>query len=263
MSTNPREHGLIRRVAGDVLRLVGATGLAQVVAFATSPLITRLYNPEAFGHFAVFAAVLNLLLPLASLRYDWAVPLPVMELRALELFALCLLLVVGSSIFIAALATLVGPIVAVHMDIDLGEIMLFPLGIILMGLHALVTSWLVRNQAFMRLAMVRFSTILGTFVICEGRDLSQFRTASFDLILFSFNGIDYLSHAGRLKALTEIRRVLAIGGVFVFSSDNHRSPISSPWNLKHRPLDINPSTLATRWVRASLGWEWLKNSACV
>src|SRR5690349_8861924 len=76
--------------------------------------------------------------------------------------------------------------------------------------------------------------------VCDVRDLSRFGTASFDFVMFSFNGIDCLSHEDRLKALAQIRTVLAPGGVFVFSSHNHRSPIRSPWNVEHLPFDINP-----------------------
>ena len=54
----------------------------------------------------------------------------------------------------------------------------------------------------------------------DARDLSNFPDASFDLVLFSFNGIDYVSDLGRRQALGEVKRVLAPGGAFVFSSHN-------------------------------------------
>jgi SAM-dependent methyltransferase len=42
----------------------------------------------------------------------------------------------------------------------------------------------------------------------------------FDFVLFSLNGIDYMHHEDRLRALREIHRVLLPGGVYVFSSHN-------------------------------------------
>jgi ubiquinone/menaquinone biosynthesis C-methylase UbiE len=59
-----------------------------------------------------------------------------------------------------------------------------------------------------------------TFQVCDVRDMSRFEDNSFDFILFSFNGIDYISHADRLKAFTEIQRVGKPGGYFCFSSHN-------------------------------------------
>jgi len=54
----------------------------------------------------------------------------------------------------------------------------------------------------------------------DARDLAEYQASSFDFVLFSFNGLDYISHDDRLKALTEVARVLKPGGVFMFSSHN-------------------------------------------
>ena len=57
---------------------------------------------------------------------------------------------------------------------------------------------------------------------CDVRDMNVFEDESFDFALFSYNGLDSLEHNDRLKALTEIHRILAPGGLFVFSSHNRR-----------------------------------------
>jgi SAM-dependent methyltransferase len=54
----------------------------------------------------------------------------------------------------------------------------------------------------------------------DARDLSAFADGSIDVVLFSFNGIDSVSHEDRLIILGEIKRVLAPGGLFVFSAHN-------------------------------------------
>lgn len=56
----------------------------------------------------------------------------------------------------------------------------------------------------------------------DARDLGQ-SDASFDLVLISYNGIDDVSEAERFKILAEVRRVLAPGGYFCFSSHNMKS----------------------------------------
>lgn len=50
--------------------------------------------------------------------------------------------------------------------------------------------------------------------------MQDFEKNYFDFILFSFNGIDYISHEDRLHALEEIKRVGKKGGLFVFSTHN-------------------------------------------
>ncbi len=59
-----------------------------------------------------------------------------------------------------------------------------------------------------------------SFEVCDAREMSRFKDESFDFILFSFNGIDYISHCDRLKVFQEIQRVGKSGGYFVFSSHN-------------------------------------------
>jgi SAM-dependent methyltransferase len=67
---------------------------------------------------------------------------------------------------------------------------------------------------------------------CDARDLSRFRDAAFDFVLFSFNGLDYVDHEGRLTALREVHRVLEPGGAFVFSTHNRswRDLGKMPWH---------------------------------
>jgi SAM-dependent methyltransferase len=58
------------------------------------------------------------------------------------------------------------------------------------------------------------------FEHCDARDMTRFDEASFDLVLFSFNGLDYVSHDDRLEALGQVRRLLRPRGIFAFSAHN-------------------------------------------
>lgn len=58
----------------------------------------------------------------------------------------------------------------------------------------------------------------------DATDLSQFEDRLFDAVVFSFNGIDCIrADEGRVKCLSEVKRVLKPGGVFVVSSHNARA----------------------------------------
>jgi ubiquinone/menaquinone biosynthesis C-methylase UbiE len=59
-----------------------------------------------------------------------------------------------------------------------------------------------------------------SFAVLDARALTLFPDDCFDLILFSYNGIDYMSHSDRLRVLKEIGRVGTPGGYFCFSSHN-------------------------------------------
>ncbi len=53
---------------------------------------------------------------------------------------------------------------------------------------------------------------------CADACTLPFKTDSFDLVLFSFNGLDYVGHKSRLQAIDEVRRVLRPDGYFMFST---------------------------------------------
>ena len=105
-----------------------------------------------------------------------------------------------------------------------------------------------------------------SFEVGDGRDLSRFRDNYFDFILFSFNGIDYISHSDRLRVLAEIHRVGKSGGYFCFSSHNLQGMEQEfEWIKK---LSFNPLTTYTnlvmsailRWCNPSVNLQKLRNS---
>lgn len=56
----------------------------------------------------------------------------------------------------------------------------------------------------------------------DASDLSDLADGEFDVVVFSYNGIDYVDDEARSRCLAEIHRVLVPGGTFVFSSHNPR-----------------------------------------
>ena len=152
----------LKRVSGDVLRISGAVGLAQLLAFAASPLLTRLYSPDAFGHFAVLGAIVTTLTPLASLRYGWALPLPREEGVARDLLALCLIVVAGFAAVVGIAGTVLWTALEGWFTIRPVDIALLAVTMLVIGLHEVGTSWLVRQQAFRQVAGVRFITLVAT-----------------------------------------------------------------------------------------------------
>lgn len=103
--------------------------------------------------------------------------------------------------------------------------------------------------------------------VMDARDLSAFADNSFDLIWFSFNGIDYVGHEDRLKILREVRRVGKPGARFVFSSHNLRA--MAPMFDYRQHLRVNPAKTYVdlvmwgllRWANRGLGRADLEKAA--
>jgi ubiquinone/menaquinone biosynthesis C-methylase UbiE len=87
-------------------------------------------------------------------------------------------------------------------------------------LHALAKDYvgLDYSSAMVECCRRRYPGV--NFVRGDAANLTMFDAASFDFVLFSYNGIDTMSHANRLRVLAEVRRVLVPDGLFVFSSHN-------------------------------------------
>lgn len=94
-----------------------------------------------------------------------------------------------------------------------------------------------------------------SFKVCDARSMDMFPAGSFDLILFSHNGIDYVGHEDRLKILREIRRVGKPGATVCFSSHN-LNWCANLFELR-RLVSLNPR----RWIQMAkrLGLRFVFN----
>lgn len=78
----------------------------------------------------------------------------------------------------------------------------------------------------------------------DARNLEAFENNSFDLVNFSFNGMDYTDLDGRKKILAEIYRVLKPGGIFFFSTHNksHHTFNKPAWSNPANSFFVNLKT---------------------
>jgi O-antigen/teichoic acid export membrane protein len=65
--------------------IAGGMLVGQLLLVATMPLLTRLYSPETFGIFGVFAAFVGILGSIMSGRYEFAIPLAAQDKEAAAL----------------------------------------------------------------------------------------------------------------------------------------------------------------------------------
>jgi SAM-dependent methyltransferase len=63
---------------------------------------------------------------------------------------------------------------------------------------------------------VRFETM-------DARSMKAFSDSSFELIVFTCNGVSMVDHESRIEILREVHRLLVPGGIFMFSTYNRKS----------------------------------------
>jgi ubiquinone/menaquinone biosynthesis C-methylase UbiE len=95
------------------------------------------------------------------------------------------------------------------------------------------------------------------FQVADARDLSRFDDGSFDLVVFSYNGLDCISPEDRVVALREFARVLSPQGVFVHSSHNLQgrelANVRNPFAYHLLDLGANPLTWPRKTAKYLLG----------
>ncbi len=89
------------------IMLTGSAG-GQAVSLLLSPLLTRLYTPQEFGILSVYSAITAILVVVASLRYELALPLVRDDEDAANLMAVCLM-ALGATTAVVGLAAFLTP----------------------------------------------------------------------------------------------------------------------------------------------------------
>jgi O-antigen/teichoic acid export membrane protein len=87
------------------IMLTGSAG-GQAVSLLLSPLLTRLYSPQEFGILSVYSAVTAMLVVIASMRYELALPLVRDDEDAVNLVMVCLLTLAGTTVAVGLVSFL-------------------------------------------------------------------------------------------------------------------------------------------------------------
>lgn len=139
-----------------VLTLITGTAVAHLLVLAARPVLTRLFEPAAFGVLTVFVALAAILTTVSAGRYEDALMLPRRRLAAANLLVLALGLTALSglaSLLVLPLADTVGG------WLGGGEmataVRWLPAAVVLMGGSLVLESWHTRAQRFALLSVGR------------------------------------------------------------------------------------------------------------
>jgi len=166
----------------NILIVMSGTAIAQIIAYALYPIISRLFTPQDFGIFGSFSAVVGIIASLITLDYSQALMLPKEKSDAINLFCLSII----SAIFITLIVSIfsiIKPSVFYNLTKTRGVwlLILFILTIFMSGINYASQAWAVRSKAFKQTSasqVIRSIGSSGSRII-----FGAFKAGSFGLII--------------------------------------------------------------------------------
>lgn len=154
-----------------MIRTSGSS-FAYLIGFLLSPIIARIYQPEAYGEFAVFNALVANLSVFATLNLINAFVLPRDNQQFIPLVQLTLMVILLVTVIITLALLLFGNQVLAFFNVEGlgGLIYLIPVFVFFTGLNRCLDYWNVRETEYKKGATAKVASVIGakTFTIVLG-----------------------------------------------------------------------------------------------
>lgn len=134
----------------NILTLVSGSTIAQIIPFAVTPILTRIYSPDDFGLLALYLGIANIVANIATGRYELAILLPKKTSESKSVVVL--------SIVISFILSFVALLIVLFFNTRIAELLgnkllaswlyFIPLSIFLNGLYQSFYYWLNRHQKY-------------------------------------------------------------------------------------------------------------------
>jgi O-antigen/teichoic acid export membrane protein len=148
--------------AENVLKMSGGAIISQGATIIASPIITRLYGPEAFGNFALFTTIVSIISVVVCMRYECSILLPATDSEAGNLLTISLLFTgfisIASGVIVLIMLLLFETPSSLS-GID-PYIWLIPVGVFFSGTFVALFNWNSRRKRFGHLSIVQISRSL-------------------------------------------------------------------------------------------------------
>jgi len=143
----------------DVFIVSGGKVLVTIIGFLFIPILSRIYNPEAYGNFSIYYAIVTLLVTLYTLAYPSAFIIAKDEKTFYNLFSLSSLLIICLTTVSFFILLIFGNDInnSFHVFDKASYLLLIPIGILLNGSIALFTPWNIRRKQFIFSSSVAIS----------------------------------------------------------------------------------------------------------
>ncbi len=141
--------------AANVLTLMSGTTIAQAIPIAISPILTRLYDSQDFGVFALYVSISAVFGVVATGRYELAVMLPKRDEDAACVTMISCMAALGISLALLLFILMMkSQIIAMLGNPAISQWLYFiPLSVLLSGVYQSLNYWLNRHKFYKQLAL--------------------------------------------------------------------------------------------------------------
>ncbi len=151
------------------IRSLGSTS-AYLVGFLLSPIIARIYQPEAYGQFAIFNAMVATISILATLNFTNAFVLPRSNREFIPLVQLTFIAILSVSLLSIIVLGLFGEQVLYLLNIrETGSLIYFlPIFVFFTGVNRCLDFWNVRETEYRKGATAKIVSVVGAKIFTIG-----------------------------------------------------------------------------------------------
>ena len=137
--------------------MITGTGLAQLLPVILSPILTRLYSPEEFGVFAIYASICAILMVIVTGKYELAIVVAKHDIEAINLVAVTAALSLLTSLALLGFVLAFDERIAVLLTgIDVGRwLYLVPIATLIVGFYYALNFWANRRSRYKEMAVSR------------------------------------------------------------------------------------------------------------
>lgn len=220
--------------------MLSGSVLAQLIAVAALPYLSRVYSVEAFGKFQLYMSALNVLLMLVAFRYEVALlsSKTSAHFRSLIKLVIRLCLIVSLSIMVFVLFT--HEIIGRYNDDLVSIIYILPIAVFVAGIYQMLTYLPIRERNY----YLSSKTKVVQSAVYTGAAIMIAHTP------FSLLGLIFADIVSRAAASLNIFRGIDKKAKIYFGRVNSRSFKLALCKYKEYPMFTFPGTLLSALVGA-------------
>ncbi len=161
--------------AKSVTTLVSGTVLSQLIVFALSPIISRLYSPEETANFSIYTRIIIFVSTLATARFESALALPRRNEHAFSLYRLIVQLIL-ISFFVSIFLSIIYVLFGLRNKDESFIYLMIPIGFVPLCMMNIGNGWAMRLGQFKEVSRFRIVNSL---------------SMNFSNVIFGYLGLGY------------------------------------------------------------------------